>query len=213
MKTEDFISMLATGIEPVDQPQLRRRRLLTGAAGFLVSVAVTVMVLRVNPLLSLMSREPMFWVRELFCLSLGASALLVVSRLGRPGRTLGLVPLGLVLPLLVMWALALYALVAVAPIERVPLMLGHTARACSVVIALLASPLWCAFMVILRSLAPTRLRLAGGAAGFAAGGIGALIYTLHCPELAAPFIGVWYVLGALLPTAVGAWLGPRLLRW
>ena len=205
--------MLASNIEPVDQPRLRRRMLLTGAAGFLVALAFTVMVLRVNPRLSLMSREPMFWVRELFCISLGAIGLMAVSRLGRPGRTLGLVPLGLAIPLLVMWALALYGLVAVAPIERVPLVLGRTARACSVLIALLACPLWFAFMAILRSLAPTRLRLAGGAAGFAAGAIGALIYTLHCPELAAPFIGVWYVLGALIPAAVGAWLGPRLLRW
>ena len=43
--------------------------------------------------------------------------------------------------------------------------------------------------------------------------IGALAYTLHCPELAAPFLAIWYVLGMLIPTAFGAWLGPRLLRW
>jgi hypothetical protein len=27
------------------------------------------------------------------------------------------------------------------------------------------------------------------------------------------FWSVWYVIGMLLPAAVGAWLGPRLLRW
>ena len=58
-----------------------------------------------------------------------------------------------------------------------------------------------------------RLRWAGAASGFAAGSIGALVYTLHCPELAAPFLGIWYLLGMLIPTAIGAWLGPRLLRW
>jgi len=36
---------------------------------------------------------------------------------------------------------------------------------------------------------------------------------LHCPELTAPFIGVWYLLGMLIPTAIGAMLGPRLMRW
>ncbi len=205
--------MLASNLEPVNQPRLRLRILLTGFTGFLMALAFTLMVLRVNPLLSLLSREPMFWVRELFCVSLGAIGLVAVSRLGRPGRTLGLLPLGIAIPLLVMWVLAAYALVAVAPIERVPLVLGRTARACSVLIALVSGPLWFAFMAILRSLAPTRLRLSGGAAGFAAGAIGAFIYTLHCPELAAPFIGVWYVLGALIPTAVGAWLGPRVLGW
>ncbi|HWT72548.1 MAG TPA: NrsF family protein, partial [Oxalicibacterium sp.] len=38
-------------------------------------------------------------------------------------------------------------------------------------------------------------------------------YCLHCPELAAPFVGFWYVLGMLIPTAAGALLGPRVLRW
>jgi hypothetical protein len=66
---------------------------------------------------------------------------------------------------------------------------------------------------ILKDLAPTRLRWTGAGAGLAAGSLGALVYTLHCPELAAPFIGVWYLLGMLIPTAVGALLGPRLLRW
>lgn len=31
--------------------------------------------------------------------------------------------------------------------------------------------------------------------------------------LATPFIATWYLLGMLIPTAIGAWLGPRLLRW
>jgi len=46
-----------------------------------------------------------------------------------------------------------------------------------------------------------------------AGSIGALIYALHCTEMAAPFLATWYVAGMLLPAAAGALLGPRLLRW
>ncbi|WP_413771553.1 NrsF family protein [Stutzerimonas stutzeri] len=38
-------------------------------------------------------------------------------------------------------------------------------------------------------------------------------YSLHCPEMSVAFWAVWYVLGMLIPTAVGATLGPRLLRW
>jgi hypothetical protein len=33
------------------------------------------------------------------------------------------------------------------------------------------------------------------------------------PELQAPFLAVWYVLGMAVPVAVGALLGPRVLRW
>jgi len=40
-----------------------------------------------------------------------------------------------------------------------------------------------------------------------------LVYTFHCPELAAPFLGTWYVLGMLIPTALGAIIGPLVLRW
>jgi hypothetical protein len=49
------------------------------------------------------------------------------------------------------------------------------------------APLFFSFLWILKDLAPTRLRRAGAGAGFAAGAIGALVYTLHCPELATPF--------------------------
>jgi hypothetical protein len=76
-----------------------------------------------------------------------------------------------------------------------------------------AVPLFIAFLWVLRDLAPTRLRLAGAAAGFAAGSLGALVYSFHCPELAAPFLATWYLLGMLIPTSLGAWLGPRLMRW
>ena len=47
----------------------------------------------------------------------------------------------------------------------------------------------------------------------AAGATGALVYSLHCLELAAPFLGSWYLLGMLIPTVVGVALGPRVLRW
>ena len=65
----------------------------------------------------------------------------------------------------------------------------------------------------MKGLAPTRLRWAGAAAGLLAGAGGALVYALHCPEMAAPFIGIWYLLGMLIPTTIGALVGPRVLRW
>ena len=46
-----------------------------------------------------------------------------------------------------------------------------------------------------------------------AGALGALVYALHCPEMATPFLAVWYLAGIAIPTALGAMLGPRLLRW
>jgi hypothetical protein len=93
------------------------------------------------------------------------------------------------------------------------LIFGHTARVCPFLISMIALPVFVALVWVLRGLAPTRLRLTGAVAGFAAGALGALAYSLHCPELAAPFIGIWYLLGMTICAILGAWAGPRLLRW
>jgi len=62
-----------------------------------------------------------------------------------------------------------------------------------------------------------RMYIAGSRNGFhavmALGTLGALVYCLHCPELEAPFVGSWYLLGMLIPGLAGGLLGPRLLRW
>ena len=213
MKTDELISMLATQIEAVDSRRLRRRQRVILAGGGLASFVICAALLKINPALSDFLTEPMFWVRESFCVTLGVTGIVAVTRLGYPGRKMGLLPVGFLVPVLVLWSLAAVALWSVPPPERIALILGRTARACPFLIALLAAPPLIAFIGILRSLAPINLRAAGAAAGFAAGSLGAVAYTLHCPELAAPFISVWYLIGILLSTALGALIGPRLLRW
>ena len=80
-------------------------------------------------------------------------------------------------------------------------------------IALVSLPLLVAAVLIVRHFAPTRLRFTGAVLGLFAGAMAALVYTLHCPELSPAFLVVWYSLGMLIPAAVGAALGERLLRW
>ncbi len=79
--------------------------------------------------------------------------------------------------------------------------------------ALLSLPVFAGTLWAMRGLAPVQPVRAGAAAGLLAGAVGALIYALHCPEMEAPFLGSWYLLGMLIPGAAGAALGPRLLRW
>jgi len=57
------------------------------------------------------------------------------------------------------------------------------------------------------------LHRAGAMAGFASGALAAFVYSIHCPELGAPFLGIWYVAGIAIPAGVGALLGERLFRW
>jgi hypothetical protein len=118
----------------------------------------------------------------------------------------------LALPLL---AIALLAgLQMGAPGADMPdLVMGHSSRVCAVLVTLAALPTLAATFWALRKLAPTRLTLAGAGAGLFAGAVGAFVYCFHCTEEAAPFIAVWYTLGIAVVTGLGAFLGPRLLRW
>jgi hypothetical protein len=213
MKTEDLIEFLATGIEPIADRGRSRRLAVVQGAGIIVAVLLSVIVLKVNPHLGLETREPAFWIRAGFCLAIGVTALFAVYRLGLPGRRLGRLPIIIAVAAAVVWILAIGSLIEAPPASRLPMIMGHTARACPFLIAFLAVGPLAGFIWSLRALAPTRLHWAGAAAGLASGGFGAAAYTLHCPELEPAFFGLWYVLGMLIPTFLGAWLGPRLLRW
>jgi hypothetical protein len=213
VKTEDLVSLLSTGAEAVDSGLPARRYLLALAAGTLIAFVLTAGLLRPNPALWRETSEPMFWVRETYCVVLSVLGFVAVVRLARPGLRLGLVPIGIAVAVITMWTIAAMTLLAAPPQDRAQLIFGQTALACPFLITLSAAPAFIAFIWALRGLAPTRLRLAGAAGGFAAGSIGALVYSLHCPEFAAPFLGIWYLFGILIPTILGAWMGPRLLRW
>jgi hypothetical protein len=60
----------------------------------------------------------------------------------------------------------------------------------------------------MKGLAPTRLARAGAAAGLLAGAIAESIYALHCPEMAAPFLAVFYVGAMSIPVLVGLVAAP-----
>jgi hypothetical protein len=205
--------MLATGVEPARSGSFPGRHVVTLGSGVLVSVLLMTSVLGVRPTLPGDVALPMFWVKAIFCAAVAGGALVTAARLARPGKAIGLAPAWPAASIVLMWMLASVALFEVNPDDRAALIFGNTSTVCPLLIALLSSPVFVAIIWAVKSLAPTRLRLAGAAAGLASGGIGALVYTFHCPELEAPFLAVWYMLGVLMPAAVGGLFGPSLLRW
>ncbi len=213
MRTDDLITLLAAGATPVDPGAPARRWTLALAASVAVATLMMIALLGVRPTLADNVGVPMFWTKFAFVGWLLAGALIAAWRIGRPGVRLGRVPLAAGAAVLAMWGLAALALLGAAPTERAPLVFGRTYAACPWNIALLSLPIFVAALWAMRGLAPTRLRLAGAAAGLLAGAAGAFVYTFHCPELAAPFLGVWYLLGMAVPTALGALIGPRVLHW
>jgi hypothetical protein len=156
---------------------------------------------------------PMFWMKVAFSGALAAASTFAAMRLSRPGARLARASIGLAVPVLAMWLLAFFAFAQTEPELWPDMFFGRTWRSCPLLVAMLAVPVFAAVVWAMKGLAPTRLRLAGTFAGLLAGTVGALVYSLHCPELAAPFVGFWYLLGMLIPAFFGLLLGPWLLRW
>ncbi|HET7837322.1 MAG TPA: DUF1109 domain-containing protein [Variovorax sp.] len=213
MRTDQLVALLAADAAPVRRRAVSRRLGVALAIALPVSAAWMLMAYGVRRDLIEAMFWPMFWVRLLFGAGIAMAAFVVVQRLARPGVRVRGAWLGLAAPVLLIWLLALVALLSAPVEERAALVMGHTWRSCAIDIAVVSLPMFAALLWALKGLAPTRPALAGAAAGALAGGAGAMVYALHCPELAAPYIAVWYVAGIALPVVAGALIGPRLLRW
>jgi hypothetical protein len=213
MKTEDLITLLATGAAPVDRHVVARRfgwALIAGATG---STLLMSLVFGVRRDLASVAATPIFWLKVALPFFIALGALLATARLARPAGRAGIAWAAMAWPVAAVWIGALVLIWFATPDTRLALVMGQTWRVCPLNIALLSVPSFIAVIWALRGLAPTRLRAAGFAGGLLASATATLAYCLHCPEMTVPFWAVWYLLGMAIPAAVGAWLGPKLLRW
>lgn len=213
MKTDELIVALSRQLDAVDPRTPARRLLIASLLGVGAALPLMLWRLGVNPDLTSDAQTSMFWVKWGFAATVVVVSAALVIRLASPGVDARRAAQAIALPLVAMWGLAAVVLLAAAPGERMPLTMGSSWNTCPFNIALLSLPALVLLLAAMRSLAPTRLRWAGAATGLLAGALGTLVYLLHCPELEAPFIAVWYVLGMLIPVAAGALVGPRTLRW
>ncbi|MDM0016963.1 DUF1109 domain-containing protein [Variovorax saccharolyticus] len=213
MNTDQWVDLLAADAAPVRRRAVSRRLLLAVAIGLPLSFAWMLLEYGVRRDLIQAMFWPMFWVRLLFGAAIALAGFVVVQRLARPGVRVRGAWLGLAAPVVVIWVLALLALLAAPAEERAALVWGQTWRSCAIDIAVVSLPTFAALLWALKGLAPTRPALAGAAAGALAGGAAAWVYAFHCPELAAPYIAVWYLAGIALPVVAGALIGARWLRW
>lgn len=213
MKTDELIDMLARGPDVRFEARPLRRLLVPGLIGLAFCGVLMEMLLGMRSDIGRALLLPAFWIKAGFALALSAVGVLAVRRLSAPGAWLGALPLLAGLPLLALWSIAAWALWQAPQEARAALVWGQTWRVCTSLIVLLALPVFAAVLLAMRRLAPTRLRLAGAAAGLAAGAMAALVYCLHCPEMSPVFVGIWYVLGIAIMTVIGALAGPRALAW
>ena len=157
---------------------------------------------------------PSFWIKFVYTALLSVAGILAIERVGRPAETprrgalFALVVLGAIA---VMGAEQYATTFSSAAADAV--LFGHSASFCPLAIIALSVPIFFGTVWALRGLAPTRLTLAGGAAGFLAGAMAATIYSFSCGETGIAFLASWYTLGTLASAVLGALVGPVVLRW
>ena len=212
MKTAELVEALAAEARPA--PPARPAALVTAALALGGVLAATILVcwLGTRPL-GIAVRTSPFWMKTAYTSALAVGGVLAVLGLARPGGRVGPAPQ--------VWVAAFGVLAILAALQtmRAPvpdmarIWLGQSWQVCSWRIIALAGPIFVCLVWALRRLAPTRLALAGAAAGCLAGGLGATVYGLYCAETAPAFVLVWYTLGVGACAGLGAMAGRWLLRW
>lgn len=213
MNTDDLIGALAAGVRPTPPGSAMRRLVLAMALGGAAALVGVLAVLGPRADLPQAVATGAFWIKAAYTAALAFCGLFVLHRLSRPGASAGWAWLTLAAVTLVVFALASAELMQAAPHARTRMVMGHSAMLCPGRILAFATPVYAALVWAFRNLAPTRLALAGFAGGLVSGAVGATAYGLACTEHTAAFLAVWYTIGVLAAGAVGALLGPRLLRW
>jgi hypothetical protein len=211
MKTEELIRVL---VLDGTRPAMSIGRTLSVAAllGSALSALLFAAVLHPRPDLAQALSTPAFAFKVLLVLALVITAATVVVDVARP------VPAARWRRSL-LWVLALLAVGVVVELTLRPAdtwlgrLIGHDAAHCLSLIPLLSLAPAACLLIALRRGAPARPGLAGAVAGLLAGGLGALLYAVSCPEDSPLFVATWYSIAIALVTGATAVTGRRLLRW
>jgi hypothetical protein len=213
VKTDDLISALTETLAPVPRYAALLWLVEGIGAGALVSFVAMWTWLGVRPDLATAMTTSAGWMKFGYTLALALFAFWATERLARPSASARAAIAGAIAVFAVLFAFASMKLMMAPPAARMPMIMGSSAQVCPWRIVILSLPIFAGTFWSLRKLAPTRLALAGGVAGFASGALGAWVYAFHCDESAAPFLLVFYTFGIAIVGAAGSLIAGRVLRW
>lgn len=154
-----------------------------------------------------------YLLKLLVTASIAAFGIMLLFRMARPQHA-PVDHLKWVLLALAPLALGLITEMAALPTDRwSESAIGSGAIYCLTLVPLIAIAPLAATLITLKRGAPQSPTAAGAFAGFAAGGLGALIYTLHCDNDSPFYVAIWYLTAIGIVTLVGAGIGRTWLRW
>jgi hypothetical protein len=212
MKTDELIARLSHDLAPARRGVAMRLLLLGLTGGVLLSALAMMMMLKPRADLAIAMAGSNFWMKITYTAALAVLGLVIVQRQARAGADSRTPVMALAAPVVALIVLAAIQLSA-PQADSAALLMGQTWTVCPWLILALALPVYAGLLLALRQLAPTRLAMAGAAAGLVAGASAATVYGFHCPEVAAPFILIWYTLGIAVAAGLGALAGRWALHW
>ena len=211
MRTEQLIEKLAASRLSTARPQLRIAAAV--ACGWLLALAGLLAVL--GPPLQEVEQTGMasFAVKLGYALALICLSAVAVVAAGRPGSRLAR-PIALIaVPFAVLLLIAALELATTNAVERPAMLFGSSYAACVSSVVLASVPVFFGLLWAYRTLAPTRLALAGFLMWLTAGSAGAAAFALYCHEATAAFLVTAYTPAMLIPAVVGAIAARPLLKW
>lgn len=213
MKTSDLIALLGNNVEPVDRNRLARVMAVAIPASAALALGAMIFLFGVRTDLA-SSAAIMVALKIFFTAGIVILTSVYLLRIARPGgdrktsfRTIAVPFIGIAL-------LAAISLGLAPETSWHGMTFGNHWQECFISIPIIAVIPFSILILALRYAgAPTDLVRAGAFAGLVAGAISATGYALHCSDDSVAFIALWYGGTIGLCALVGAYLGPRLLRW
>ena len=213
MKTDELITALSMGVEPVNRRLVNRSLGIALATGTAVAIGVTLVTLGVRVDLTT-PRAVIFLVLKLvFAIGTVGAASVYLARLARPGGEQRVSPGLAALPFGAILLLAGVSLGQAPSSHWDKMVMGDQWLECLISVPIIAIVPFAVIIWAVRQAAPTNLVRTGAFSGLVAGGVSAMAYALHCTDDSLPFVALWYGGTIVLCTLAGAILGPRLLRW
>jgi hypothetical protein len=212
MKTSRLIDLLSAQVEPVRRGEFWKALALALVLGAMAAFGVMLVTLGERPAMASPQHFEFIALKVGLAIAVIATAVRVLGRLASPGgERIRFFPYFLALFAVIAAGAAIALVLTNSPMPMT--MPGQQPITCILCIPLFAILPFGGLIWALRQAAPTDLRRAGAIAGLLAGGVGAAVYAFHCPDDSLLFVVVWYGSALAFCTFVGAWLGPKLLRW
>jgi hypothetical protein len=183
------------------------------AAGAVIAATVFLSALGVRPDVLAVLPTVRFPFKFVVTIALFAAGLRLALALARPGGDAAAAARLVAVPALLIGGALVIELAVVPTVAWGPRLIGTNAKVCLVAIPVIAVGPFVAILLALRSGAPTAPARAGASAGLVAAALAATFYAAHCTDDSPLFVATWYSLAIALVVAVGALLGPRVLRW